>query len=156
MVEKEKNYIQDLRKLVGNQPIIAPGATVLIVNNRGQLLMLLRTDNLCWGLPGGMMELGESIEETAKREVKEETGLEVSDLELFGVYSGKDLYYIYPKGDEVQNISVAFISHVDTPPVLDSREHSDYKFCDLSSMPENVSAPIKPILNDFVEKFKER
>jgi len=100
------------------------------------------------------MELGESIVETAIRETYEEIGIKISEIELFGVYSGKELYYIYPNGDEVQNVSIAFVGHIDSPPILDPIEHSDFKFFDLSSLPENVSPPIKPIINDFIKKYK--
>lgn len=65
------SYIMDLRKKVGADPLIMVGACVLIFNNENQLLMQLRKDNKCWGLAGGAMELGESLEDVAKREMFE-------------------------------------------------------------------------------------
>ncbi|CAH1202310.1 RNA pyrophosphohydrolase [Paenibacillus allorhizoplanae] len=84
------------------------GACVLLCNNK-KLLLQRRTDNGLWGLPGGSMEPGESLEEVAKRELFEETGLEAKSLEMFRVFSGKDLYYKYPHGDEVYNVVSAYV-----------------------------------------------
>jgi 8-oxo-dGTP pyrophosphatase MutT (NUDIX family) len=68
------DYIKELRECVGHRPVILVGAAVLAVNPEGKLLLFRRTDNGCWGPPGGMMAPGESLEETARRETLEETG----------------------------------------------------------------------------------
>ncbi|MFC7321532.1 NUDIX domain-containing protein [Halobacillus campisalis] len=60
-----------------------------------------RTDNLHWSHPGGAVEAGESVEDTVKREVLEETGLRVKEVEFFNIYSGESQHYTYPNGDEV-------------------------------------------------------
>ena len=54
------------------------GAALLVLNRDNQLLMIKRTDNGCWGIPGGAMELGEELEYTVRRETKEE-GVEITD-----------------------------------------------------------------------------
>lgn len=54
----------------------------------------LRKDNHCWGYAGGSVEPDEDVEEAAKRELYEETGLVANKLELFGTFSGKDMHYI--------------------------------------------------------------
>ena len=102
------DYIMNLRKKIGSAPLIMVGACVLIFNENNQLLMQLRKDSQCWGLAGGAMELGESLEEVAQREMFEETGLHPSQLEFFKTFSGKDFYYQYPHGDEVYNVVTAF------------------------------------------------
>ena len=84
-------YIEDLRKLIGQKRIVLNGSLVIIENKDGKILMQKRTyPKGKWGLPGGLMELGESTVETAVREVREETNLTVENLKLLGVYSGKD------------------------------------------------------------------
>jgi ADP-ribose pyrophosphatase YjhB (NUDIX family) len=70
-------YIEDLRKKIGHSPIIMVGAAALIFNEQNELLLLHRTDNGCWGIPGGALEPGESLEDTARRETREESGLNI-------------------------------------------------------------------------------
>ena len=68
-------YIMDLRKYVGHAPLIGLGATTLVFNEKNELLLNLRTDTNTWGIPGGSMELYETIEDTAVRGLKEEAGI---------------------------------------------------------------------------------
>ncbi|MBV6397493.1 MAG: RNA pyrophosphohydrolase [Anaerolineales bacterium] len=143
-------YIHELRKVVGNRPVIMVGATLLALNQENHLLMIKRTDNNRWGVPGGAMELGESLEDTVKREIKEEIGVDVKDLELFGVYSGQELYYKYPNGAEVYNVSVVYIiRNFNEEVIVNPDEHSEYKYFDVHNLPEEASPPIKPILRDL-------
>ncbi len=78
-------YIEELRKIIGTRPIILAGAVVAVTDECGRILLQKRRDVL-WGLPGGLLELGESTEEAARREVWEETGLEIGKLELVDVF----------------------------------------------------------------------
>nr|WP_280525574.1 NUDIX domain-containing protein [Neobacillus mesonae] len=59
---------------------------------------------------GGAMELRESLEQTAKRELFEETGLKVKNFRFVDIFSGKDLYFKYPNNDEVYNIICIFLA----------------------------------------------
>jgi 8-oxo-dGTP pyrophosphatase MutT (NUDIX family) len=67
-------YIMDLRKEVGTRPLIMAGACVILIDENQRMLLQLRNDNNCWGLPGGSLEIGETLEEVAIRELFEETG----------------------------------------------------------------------------------
>lgn len=146
-------YMHELRQIVGTRPLIMVGATLLVLNQDNQLLMIKRTDNRCWGVPGGAMELGESLENTVKRETQEEIGINVKDLELFGVYSGQELYYQYPNGAEVYNVSVVYITrNVSEVIKVNLDEHSEYKYFDVHNLPAEISPPIKPILRDLASK----
>jgi 8-oxo-dGTP pyrophosphatase MutT (NUDIX family) len=104
------DYILQLRQYIGHRPILMVGAAILVLDEEHRLLMMKRTDSGCWGLPGGSTEPGEHVEEAAKRETLEETGLQIVEMELFGVFSGPELYYRYPNGDEVYNVTVVYLS----------------------------------------------
>ena len=71
-------YVEDLRKIVGNQPLNLVGVAVAVINENGDLLLQRRNDGQ-WGVPGGFIELGESMEDAGRREVLEETGLKFTD-----------------------------------------------------------------------------
>lgn len=101
-------YIMELRKLVGTRPIILVGVTVLVKNAEGHVLLQKRTDSYDWGTIGGSLELGESFEEAARRELFEEAGLRAEELLFITNLSGKDFYYKYPHGDEVYNAIAVF------------------------------------------------
>lgn len=149
------SYIQELRHQVGKRPLIMVGAAIILLNPQNQLLLIKRTDNGCWGIPGGAMEPGETLEETARRETREEIGVKVKELELFGVFSGQKLFYRYPNGAEVFNVTVVYrADFTDEELKVNASEHSDYCFFDINSLPENISPPIKPVLRDFVKRFK--
>lgn len=85
-------YFEGLRPLVGHRPLLLVGVANLIVDSYNRLLLLKRSDNGCWGQPGGAVEPGEIVETAARREVREETGLEVGEKSLFGVFSGPELF----------------------------------------------------------------
>jgi predicted acetyltransferase/8-oxo-dGTP pyrophosphatase MutT (NUDIX family) len=97
-------YLRQLREFVGHRPIIAAGATLVVRNSDERLLLQLRSDTETWGLPGGAMELGETLPETARRELREETGLEGGELRLLDVLSGPEYFFIYPNGDQLYSV----------------------------------------------------
>jgi 8-oxo-dGTP pyrophosphatase MutT (NUDIX family) len=94
------SYVSDIRRLVGSKPIVLVGATIIVLNDKGEILLNRRSDTGTWGIPGGSMELGEELEETAARELYEETGLRLKKARLVDVLSGEKCYFKYPNGDE--------------------------------------------------------
>ena len=102
------SYVQELRALVGTRPLILVAAGALILDAQGRLLLQRRSDGGLWGIPGGGMESGETLEEAARREVREETGLEIGSMTLFGVFSGPEMCYVCPNGDQVEAVCVVF------------------------------------------------
>lgn len=97
-----------LRPLVGNQRLILAGATALVRNENGDILLVKRADVGAWVMPAGYADIGENVAHAALREVKEETGLDVTPHRLIGVYSDPYFYATYPNGDRVQNVGVLF------------------------------------------------
>ncbi|WP_018930692.1 NUDIX domain-containing protein [Gracilibacillus lacisalsi] len=102
------DYIQHLRSMVGNEKVIMVVAGAFVFDQDNRVLMQKRSDNGQWGFPGGFMELGESIQDTAIREVYEETGLKLEELELFGIYSGPQYDKKFSNGDQVSLVLVLF------------------------------------------------
>ena len=147
------SYIMDLRKIVGHRPLLQVGASVRVADPDNRILLQLRSDNHCWGYAGGSVELDEVVEEAAKRELYEETGLIAQELELFGIFSGKDTHYVYPNGDEVSNVDIVFVCRKYTGEMkCQQGEVEELKFFALDEIPENISPPIRKPLWQWVEK----
>lgn len=102
------HYLAWLRQHVGHAKIISTGAAALIRDERGRVLLIKRRDFGVWGLPGGTQEIGESIDQTIVREVREEVGLIVEPAQLLGVRTSPRLDVTFPNGDEVQPYVVLF------------------------------------------------
>lgn len=102
-------YIMDMRKRVGHIPLMQCGASVIVENELGEILLQQRTDNGTWAYAGGSVELYEAVEDAAARELLEETGLIADELELLGVFSGERMRYTYPNGDQVSNVDIVFV-----------------------------------------------
>jgi 8-oxo-dGTP pyrophosphatase MutT (NUDIX family) len=148
------NYVGDLRKLVGHRPLLMVGATVLIMNNENCLLLLKRVDNKAWGPPGGAVEPGELVEDAAKRETFEETGLEIGELTLLNVFSGPEQFYRYPSGDEVYNVTIVYLCRNASGEIRLSEEHTEWQYFQLNDIPTPISPPIVPILMNFSSCFR--
>ncbi|HEY8474308.1 MAG TPA: NUDIX domain-containing protein [Natronosporangium sp.] len=88
---------------------LVPSANVVVVNEAGEILLIRRSDNDNWALPGGAMDLGESLVDTARRETAEETGVQVQITGLVGIYTDPRHVIHYTSNDEVrQEFSVVF------------------------------------------------
>ena len=144
-------YILDLRKIVGHRPLIQVGASVILEDSQGRVLLQLRSDNHCWGYCGGSIEVDERVEDAARRELFEETGLIAGELELFGVWSGPELHYVYPNGDEVSNIDIVFLCRKFSGALKPQEgEVEALRFFAADEIPENLSPPIRPALEKWM------
>lgn len=102
------NYVETMRALVGNTPLLLVRPSVILVNRIGGILLVRYADG-AWGIPGGLLELGESVEQCARREVEEEIGIKLHELKLAGVYSGEDMYTRLQNGHEYYNVVIAYL-----------------------------------------------
>jgi ADP-ribose pyrophosphatase YjhB (NUDIX family) len=101
------DYLNDPNAPKANS--LVPSANVIVVNEQSEILMIRRTDNGNWALPGGAMDLGESITDTAIRETREETGINCAITGLVGVYTNPHHVIFYPGNGEVrQEFSIVF------------------------------------------------
>lgn len=147
------DYVGEMRKYVGRRPLLLVGACVAVMDGHGRLLLERRADNHAWGLPGGVHEPGETVEESARRELFEETGLRCDDLSLFGVYSGPELFYEYPNGDQVHNVTLVYLCKAHHGTLAVSGESHEVKFFSLSELPDakSISPPLRPALREVRE-----
>lgn len=144
-------YIMNLRKYVGHETLIGIGATTLVFNEKRELLLNLRSDTNTWGIPGGSMELYETIEEAAVRELKEEAGIRAENLELVTVLSGKEYYFEYPNGDKMCTVIVLFkvLNYTGDIKVSDN-ESKQLKFFALDNLP-NMESRAKAIVDKILD-----
>ena len=145
-------YIEDIRKLVGNTPLILSSAGVILTNETGQVLLSYRTDTEDWGLPGGYMEPGETLEETAVRELHEEMSIVVKNLKLFNIFSGPDFQHTYPNGDVVHSVIAVFLATKwDGKIDVDHKEIKAYEFFHLDKLPEKITKTTGKVLEVYVK-----
>ena len=148
-------YIMDLRKIVGHRPLLQVGASVIVEDTQGRILLQKRADNHCWGYAGGSVELDEIVEDAAKRELLEETGLTANELHLFGIFSGPDTHDVYPNGDEVSNIDIVYICRSYTGTLCCRQgEVEELRFFSVDEIPENISPPIQKPLKTWLERCR--
>ena len=146
------SYVNFLRQYVGHEPILTAGTCLLVFNNKNEVLMQLRTDYNAWGFPGGAMELGESFEETAKRELFEETGLIIEKIKMIDILSGKDTFRIYPNGDQLYDITAIFeIKKFSGNLKINDNESFKLKWFALNNLPTNLS----PMSKQYWNKIKK-
>lgn len=143
-------YIMELRKIVGNRPLIMAGACVILIDEQDRILLQRRADNGQWGLPGGALEPGESMEQVARRELWEETGMSAGELALLDVFSGHTFYYRYPNGDEVHNVTAAYVCREYSGQLrTDNDEVMEVKFFRVQDIPNELSPPDQPIIRKY-------
>ena len=145
------NYIMDLRQIVGHRPLLQVGASVIVVDSENRVLLQLRSDNHCWGYAGGSVELDEVVEDAAKRELFEETGLVAEKLDFFGIFSGEDMHYIYPNGDEVSIIDIVYVCKEFSGTLkCQQGEVDDLKYFRVNEIPDNITSANRKALKKWM------
>lgn len=104
------DYVDDPEAPAANS--VVPSVTVVIRNDGGQILLIHKIDNDLWALPGGGHDIGETITQTAVREVKEETGLDIEIIRLTGTYTNPHHVMAYDDGEVRQQFSLCFEGRV--------------------------------------------
>ncbi len=145
----------DLRKIVGHRTLMQCAASIICINENGQLLLGRRTDNHKWGYSGGSVELDECVEDAAKRELFEEMGLIADEIDFFCVNSGPQAHYIYPNGDEVSNIEIIYLCRKYHGELKKQEEEMDELryFSPEEIDLEMISPPIRPVFQRFFAQF---
>ena len=143
------SYIGDMRKFVGHAPIVAVAAMAILYNEEKGMLLEKRTDTGEWCTPGGAIELGESLEDALKREIKEETNLDFANQKLFDIKA--NVHMVYPNKDEVYYTDVVYVINEFWGDLKPDGESTELRFFDLDNLPENIM----PTQIGYIKKFVE-
>ena len=145
------SYIEELRKKIGHQTIIQCAGSIIIENEKGEILLGRRTDNHMWGYAGGSVEIDERIEDCARRELYEEMGLVAEEMDLFMINSGPEVHYVYPNGDEVSNVEIIYLCKKYHGTLKRQEEEiEELRFFALSEIPDEISPPIRPVIQKYL------
>ena len=149
-------YIPAIRAKIGHDMLMLVGAGVFI-HRDGQLLLQRRRDDGTWADHGGCIEIGETVEEAARREVFEETGLTAGKLELIGVYSGPNRIHTYPNGDRAYMIGVYYLCEDFTGSLkAQAEEVAELQWFDLDHLPDNIMPLGREALQTCVDILRSR
>nr|WP_106785023.1 NUDIX hydrolase [Lysinibacillus timonensis] len=143
-------YYKYLRQYVGTEPLILPGSVVIILDKQRNVLLQKRPEGR-WGLPGGLMNLGESFEQVAIREVFEETGLHIRNLRLMHVFSGPEFYTKAQNGDEFYGITAVFLTDdVEGKTEFITSETIEIQYFSCNNLPEQMVGSHRRFIYQFL------
>jgi len=147
-----KSVYNLLKFKYGKKYIYTPKLTVdmIVYNSKNQILLIERKNPpYGWAIPGGFVDYGETVESAAKRELLEETGIDIENFDLLGVYSD-------PKRDSrFHTVSVVYFGFSDALPKADD-DAKDARFFHIDNIPEDIAFDHRKIIDDFIKIIQER
>jgi ADP-ribose pyrophosphatase YjhB (NUDIX family) len=130
---------------------LVPAASAVVVDDAGRILLHRRRDNEMWALPGGQMELGESVAGCAIREVREETGFDVEPVAVVGIYSDPKHVFAYDDGEVRQEFSICLACRITGGELATSDESYEVAFHTASDIAElSMVASIRLRIDDYL------
>ncbi len=126
------------------------GVGIMIQNNEGKILLGLRQGSHGageWAFPGGHLEFGETVFETAKREVEEETGLLINEFELISV--ADEMRYIKTDQKHYLNLGVKAVYRGGEPRVMEPRKCKEWAWFDFNGLPSNIFEGTELTINNY-------
>lgn len=121
-----RDYYHDPNAPTANS--LVPGAAAIVTDQHGRVLLQRRTDSGNWSLPGGAMDIGETLQQCAIREVKEETGLDIEITDLLGIYTDPAHVIAYADGEVRQEFTVTYLARVTGGTLTVSDESTEVDF----------------------------
>jgi ADP-ribose pyrophosphatase YjhB (NUDIX family) len=147
-------YVHDPNAPAANSLVVA--ASAVVTDDEGRILLQRRRDNARWAVPGGVMELGESIADTAVREVKEETGFDVAIERLVGIYSDPGHVVAYSDGEVRQQFSICFACRIVAGEATASDESTEVGFFEPDELESlDIGPPIRLRIEHYLERRSE-
>ncbi len=141
-------YVRNIRAKIGHDLLLLPGVTAVVVNERDEVLLQLRRDTKTWAPPSGGVEPGETVADTAIREVYEETGISVHPERVVAVLSGRDYNVTYPNGDQMATVTTVFRCRPISAaaPHVNDDESIDIRYFPRDALPDNMLPRHKRII----------
>ena len=150
-----KDYIKWIRSKVGHEKVILVFAGGCVFDERGRVLLQKRGDSENWGFPGGAIALGETPENAAIRELKEETGLDVVVNSLIGIYTDGDMRY--SNGDQAHSVCIVYeLKEIGGKLKCDNLETLELKYFDIDELPVMFCKQHEEIKVDLINKYGRR
>jgi ADP-ribose pyrophosphatase YjhB (NUDIX family) len=107
---------------------LVPGGSALVIDDQGRILMQQRADSGDWSLPGGTMEIGETLADAVIREVKEETGLDIKITGILGIFTDPHHVIAYEDGEVRQEFNITFTAQAVAGTLMVSDESTGVRF----------------------------
>jgi ADP-ribose pyrophosphatase YjhB (NUDIX family) len=133
---------------------LVPSVNVVVVNGAGEILMIRRTDNDNWAVPGGAIDLGESVAQAAVRETREESGIECEITGVVGIYSDPKHVLLYTSNGEVrQEFSIVLTARPLSGQPTSSSESSEVRWVPVSKVRGyTMDRSMQIRINDYLER----
>jgi ADP-ribose pyrophosphatase YjhB (NUDIX family) len=133
---------------------LVPSVNVVVVNEAGEILMIRRTDNDNWAVPGGAIDLGESVAQAAVRETREESGIECEITGIVGIYSDPKHVLLYTSNGEVrQEFSIVLTARPLSGQPTPSSESSEVRWVPVSTVLEyTMDRSMRLRINDYLDR----
>ena len=131
---------------------LVPSVNVVVVNDAGDILMIRRTDNDNWAVPGGAIDLGESVAQAAVRETREESGVECEITGIVGIYSDPKHVLLYTSNGEVrQEFSIVLTAQPLSGQPTPSSESSEVRWVPVSEVLDyTMDRSMRIRVNDYL------
>lgn len=132
---------------------VVPSVVAVVEDHDGRILLIHKTDNQLWALPGGAHEKGESIRDTVIREVKEETGYDVEPTTITGTYTNPRHVIAYDDGEVRQQFSICFAARLTGGTRRTSSESSDVQWIPPSDL---ATLDMHPSMRQRIQHYLDR
>ena len=133
---------------------LVPSVNVVVVNDAGDILMIRRTDNDNWAVPGGAIDLGESVAQAAVRETREESGIECEITGIIGIYSDPKHVILYTSNGEArQEFSIVLTARPLSGQPTPSSETSEVRWVPVSEVRDyTMDRSMRIRINDYLDR----
>jgi len=133
---------------------LVPSVNVVVVNEAGEILMIRRTDNDNWAVPGGAIDLGESVAQAGVRETLEESGVECEITGIIGIYSDPKHVILYTSNGEVrQEFSIVLSARPLRGEPTASSESSEVRWVPVSEVRDyTMDRSMRIRINDYLDR----